>query len=86
MEVDSSNSSFALPPSPNRRAARQDWYRTAGITLAWLSLLGAALGVIASLLLLSEWVSRLGFTLASFALAVHVGISLATSRTPRLEA
>ena len=71
---------------PTHRAARQDWYRTIGLTLAWVSLLGVGATLAASLLLLPEWVSRIGLTLAGFALAIHVGLSVAFSRTPRLEA
>ena len=71
---------------PTRRAARQDWYRTIGLTLAWVSLLGVGAAMAASLILLPEWVSRVGLTLAGFALAIHVGLSIMFSRTPRLEA
>jgi hypothetical protein len=79
-------STVSLPPMPTRRAARQDWYRTIGLTLAWISLLGVGAALSASLLLLPEWVSRVGLTLAGLSLAVHVGLSIMFSRTPRLEA
>lgn len=77
---------FQLPPAPARRAASQDWYRTVGLTLAWVALVGVAVALLASLLLLPEWFSRVGLTLAGLALAAHVALSVALSRTPRLEA
>lgn len=76
----------SLPAAPSRRAAQQDWYRVAGVTLAWVALVGVALAMASSFTLLPDWVSRLGLTVAGLALAVHVGMSVLLSRTPRLEA
>lgn len=76
----------ALPPPPTRRAAVQDWYRTGSLTLAWVSLLGVGVAMASSLLLLPEQLSRASLTLAGLALAAHVALSVALSRTPRLEA
>jgi VIT1/CCC1 family predicted Fe2+/Mn2+ transporter len=64
----------------------QDWYRTIGLTLAWVALLGVAVGLAASLLLMPEWLSRISLTAAGLALAFHIVLSVALSRTPRLEA
>lgn len=81
-----SPTTIQLTPAPTRRAATQDWYRTGGLTLAWVALVGVAVALLASLLLLPEWLSRIGLTLAGLALAAHVALSVALSRTPRLEA